>query len=91
MVNRLKQHYAACSSNSQDLSIETIELSQEILTNDLSGEVYTTFVNMPRQVSSKERKICNTIGDYIVKTSKLELNYLMNKLVDIYMQQTHRL
>ena len=25
VVNRLKQHYAICSSNSQDLSIETIQ------------------------------------------------------------------
>ena len=50
VVNRLKQHYSVCSSNSQDLSIETMELSQENPRNDLSGESHTTFVNMPRQV-----------------------------------------
>ena len=76
VVNRLKQHYAVCSSNSQDLSIETMELSQENLRNDLSGESHTTFVNMPRQVISHKRKICNTIGDYMVQTSKLEADLL---------------
>ena len=35
VVNRLKQHYAICSSNSQDLSIETIQLSQENPQNDV--------------------------------------------------------
>ena len=53
-----------------------MELSQENPRNDLSGELHTTFVNMPRQVISHKRKICNTIGDYMVKTSKLEADIL---------------
>ena len=75
VVNRLKQHYAVCSSNSQDISIETMELSQENPPNDLFGEAQT-FGNMSRQVISKKRKICNTISDYMVKTSKLEAELL---------------
>ena len=75
VVNRLKQHYAVCSSNSQDLSIETMELSQENPPNDLFGEAQT-FGNMSRQVISKKRKICNTISDYMVKTTKLEAELL---------------
>ena len=54
VVNRLKQHYATCSSNLHDLSIETIQLSQENPQDDLSDEAHATFVNIPRQVTSKK-------------------------------------
>ena len=54
VVNRLKQHYAVCSSNSQDLSIETMELSQENPPNDLSGEAQTFGIGQDKLYDKKE-------------------------------------
>ena len=42
----------------------------------MSDEAHATFVNIPGQVTSQKRKICNTVGDYTAKTSKLEAELL---------------
>ena len=52
--------------------------------NDLSDKADATFVNIPRQVTSKKRKICNTIGDYIVNTSTLEAKLLDEQIAQYF-------